>query len=129
MVCGLGIRLKTLFSTHMHRNIWFFVFFFLFIINYFAQHLGYSNAFTRNYLDDILAMPIILFIARFCLRIIYQNPKLLLDNTLIILGFLFISVAFEWILPIYISKLTADIWDVFCYLIGTIGFWFFFSKN
>jgi hypothetical protein len=74
-------------------------------------------------------MPIILFIARFCLRIIYQNPKLLLDNTLIILGFLFISVAFEWILPIYISKLTADIWDVFCYLIGTIGFWFFFSKN
>lgn len=99
------------------------VLFFIFLCNYLLQNLGYSNTFTRNYLDDLLAMPIILYIAQVMMRIVYKNKGMKLDVTMHLYGFALVSIAFEWILPKYFDHLTSDYWDIACYAIGTLAFY------
>ncbi len=99
------------------------VLFLIFLINYILQNRGYSNAFSRNYLDDLLAMPIILYLAQILMRLVYQNKALKLDLTMHLYGFALVSIAFEWILPRYYVHLTADYWDIACYALGTITFY------
>jgi hypothetical protein len=94
----------------------------IFLINYFLQGIGISSAFSRNYLDDLLAMPVIFYLSQLSMRIIYKSPKFKLDKTMLALGFLLVSISFEWFLPTYFEHLTSDLWDIACYAIGSLGF-------
>jgi hypothetical protein len=96
----------------------------VFLINYWLQAQGISSAFTRNYLDDLLAMPIILYLTQSLMRLLYKNHDFKLDISMLILGFLMVSIGFEWVLPKYFEHLTSDFWDVLCYALGTVIFYF-----
>jgi hypothetical protein len=117
----MGSSVKhTWFKTHLVVA----VFFLIFLVNYLLQHLGISSSFSRNYLDDLLAMPIIFYLAQVLMRWVTRNKSLKLDLTMLILGFFWVSISFEWILPKYFEHLTADWLDVLCYAIGTVFFYF-----
>lgn len=92
----------------------------IFLTNYSLQSIGFSSAFTRNYLDDLLAMPVILWLCRTSLRLIYGQQKLELDFVMIVLSFLLVSLLFEIILPHFFMHLTSDFLDVVCYGLGVI---------
>jgi hypothetical protein len=119
MVCGMGGRVK---NRACLNPILFAVFALVFVANYILQHFEISSNFSRNYLDDLLAMPVILYLAQLLMRWIYRRPELVLDNLMLLDGFLMVSLSFEWILPKYYMHLTADFWDVICYAIGTLAF-------
>lgn len=119
MVCGMGGRVKN--RAYLHPSL-FAVFSLVFVANYILQHFEISSNFSRNYLDDLLAMPVILYLAQVLMRWIYRRPELVLDNLMLLYGFLMASLSFEWILPKYYMHLTADFWDVICYAIGTLAF-------
>jgi hypothetical protein len=119
MVCGMGGRVKNRACLNL---LLFAVFALVFVANYILQHFEISSNFSRNYLDDLLAMPVILYLAQLLMRWIYRRPELVLDNLMLLDGFLMVSLSFEWILPKYYMHLTADFWDVICYAIGTLAF-------
>lgn len=98
----------------------------IFVSNYFLQIIGVSTSFTRNYLDDLLALPIILWLTRTFLRIIYPNQRYHeLSFSMLCATFLMVSILFEWLLPKYYEHLTADIFDVFCYAFGVLFYQLF----
>jgi len=96
------------------------VIFGLFILNYFLQKFGASSAFSRNYLDDLLCVPIVYWLTRLVLRITHRQPQLELEFGMLVLGFLIIVVLFEWLLPVFFNIGVQDIFDVFCYGSGVI---------
>ena len=121
MVCGMGCRVK---NRSCLNPLLFAAFALIFVTNYILQHFEISSNFSRNYLDDLLALPIILYMAQVLMRWIYRRPQLNLDNLMLLYGFLMVSMAFEWLLPKYFNHLTADYWDILCYAFGTLMFYF-----
>jgi len=101
-------------------NYWIALLFLVFVSNYNLQYLDISTAFTRNYLDDLLALPIILGFSRAAMRFIYKNPTWELEFPMIASTFIAVCVLFEGILPYYYSHITPDIIDVFCYGAGVV---------
>jgi hypothetical protein len=96
----------------------------IFLTNYWLQSQGFSTAFTRNYLDDLLAMPIIFYLTQSLMRLLLKREDFKLDIAMLMLGFLMVSIGFEWVLPKYFEHLTSDFWDVLCYAFGTVIFYF-----
>lgn len=113
----MGVSVKL---TRLKSRAWLFIFSGLFIANYILQHLGISTAFTRNYLDDLLAMPIILGLARETIRILHKKPHWELEFSMIASAFVVVSVLFEVILPRFFEHHTGDLVDVFCYAAGVV---------
>ncbi len=100
----------------------------VFLVNYVLQKNGVSTSFTRNYLDDLLAMPVILEICRNSMKILLKQPGLELNFPMISMAFLLFSVGMELVLPKYYNHITSDIVDVFCYAFGIIFYQIFFQK-
>ena len=44
---------------------------------------------------------------------------------MIVFALIYVSVAFEFVLPKYSGKFTADVFDVLMYILGSITFYFF----
>lgn len=114
---GCGIKIKIIL---LHKIVGLLCL--IFVANYILQYFEISSNFSRNYLDDLLAMPIILYMAQVLMCLIYRRPKFILDELMLLYGFLIVSLSFEWILPKYFPNLTADFWDVICYAVGTLVF-------
>jgi len=72
--------------------------------------------FTDNYLDPILAMPILLSIIDWELEFFRNRPKLNISE--IIASFIIFSVIFECFFPYFSANFTKDYWDVLAYLLG-----------
>lgn len=104
------------------------ILFLVFLSNYYLQALDISIAFTRNFLDDLLAMPIILGFSRAAMRIIYKKPTWELEFLMLVMTFVTVSVLFEVILPQYYKHLTGDIIDILCYGAGVIFYQLFLQE-
>jgi len=102
----------------------FLFFAFVFAANYLAQYFDVSNNFSRSYLDDLLALPVILYLTQLVLRMLYRFKDFKLDKTMIISGFLLVSITFEFVLPNYYNCHTKDYYDILCYAFGAIIFYF-----
>jgi hypothetical protein len=90
----------------------------LFLIHQILQGcLHIHIRFIDNYLDPILAMPILLFIFDWELEFFRNRPKLNMSE--IMASFIIFSVIFEGLFPYFSAKFTKDYWDVFAYLLGT----------
>lgn len=117
-------------SIHCFEKLPLFCFLFsIFLINYILQQLGFSNQFSRNYLDDLLAIPIIFWMTRLLLRLLYRNSTFELDFAMLTLGFLTVVISFELVLPKYIDTIIADIVDVFCYAFGVLFYQLLISRK
>lgn len=82
-----------------------------------------------NYLDPLLAMPIILHSLLWEKRILFRKGLTYTFSSLhLILYFITFSIIFEYLFPKWSLGFTADIWDVVCYGAGTFLFAAFFNK-
>ena len=75
-----------------------------------------NNVFRSNYLNDLLAMPLLLSYS----NCIYILNKKTFKITSIITLFIVCSIMWEFITPIFLSKSTKDYLDILQYFIGTI---------
>lgn len=88
-----------------------------------------NNRLVDNYLDPLLLMPILLHLCLWEQRILYKKGnKFIFTNIELVVYFVFISIVAEYFLPQWKSSFTSDIWDVFCYGIGTLLFAVFLNK-
>jgi hypothetical protein len=100
---------------------WIFIFIYLWTLN--AKVTGaLSNGFFRNYLNDLLCIPIVLYLTTWLLRIIYRNVLIQLDTAKIVVAVITFSICFEWIAPNYHTVHTGDWIDVLCYSFGGVVF-------
>ncbi len=99
------------------------------IILYILQVLAKFNHISLplwyvNYAADLVCLPLILSITLVLIRKIKRWPYFYLTNGMLLVALSYTSILFEWILPRYFTKYTADIVDVFMYTIGLIIFYF-----
>lgn len=97
----------------------------LFILHQILEkHYQIAIPFADNYLDDFLAMPIILTIFWTEQRVLwkrFQHPLTIFQIIVFTLAF---SIFFEEILPNYNVNYTKDYWDYLAYGLGSLCFYF-----
>lgn len=90
---------------------------------YIAQKLGVDlSFFLQNYWNDLMVIPLVLFIERWVLSKLYQQPTFRLSAAMIIVMVFFYSLLFEGIFPLYFPRYTADGLDVVMYGLGGLGY-------
>jgi len=82
-----------------------------------------APSFFRNYLDDLLCMPLVLLLARCILQLLPlpRTPERL-PPYFVVTAFLMFALYFEVILPLYNRDFTADPLDVAVYAAGCLLF-------
>lgn len=99
------------------------------ILVYFVQLIMKRNHFylpsaINNYLADLLCVPILLAITLFLLRKFKKLPNLQLSLPMIVFVCVYVSIVFEYILPLYSARYTSDILDVVAYFVGGATYYF-----
>lgn len=89
----------------------------IFSINQVLQNLGLSTEFMTSYLDDLLFFPISLSVIRL-FENRNKNYEIPFYHSLI--GLIFISVLYEYLVPKIDSRFTADPFDSLYYGLGII---------
>lgn len=80
--------------------------------------------FVNNHLNDLLIVPINLFAVQLFWGVL-TGTTVILRYSIVASCVLFYSIFFEYILPQFNSRYTADWWDVLCYLSGGLLFWLY----
>lgn len=90
----------------------------------------FTLPFVHYYLDDLLALPVILTLAVAAQRQwIYRNPCYTLSKTQVVFAVIYVSVLFEGILPAFSVKYNRDAWDILAYILGAGLFYRFINKR
>lgn len=90
---------------------------------FFAKRSGFvAHPIIQGYLSDFLAIPLMLGVILIILRWYSNDPRFQISSLRILFAFVYISVAFEWILPKYKANFHADWWDVLAYGLGALVF-------
>lgn len=80
---------------------------------------------VHAYLDDLLALPVILGITLQIYRWIHPlGEGFRFKKEHVIVAFLYVSVVFEGVLPWYSEVYIRDLWDILCYGLGSLIFYF-----
>ncbi len=95
------------------------------IIHFFRRQNLYMPTLINSYLTDIICMPIILTICQIGINLINRFKNYRLTLKMILIMPLYYSFIFEFLLPKYSQAYTPDYWDVVCYFLGAILFFFF----
>jgi radical SAM superfamily enzyme YgiQ (UPF0313 family) len=103
----------------------------VFWLNQFLERvLNIFIPYVHAYLDDLLAMPVILGITLQVYRWIHPlKDGFTFSKTQVFVGWLYFSFLFEFLLPRWSSTYTADLLDVVCYGIGAIAFYKLINKK
>jgi hypothetical protein len=90
------------------------------------QFVQIENAFLNHYLNDLLCMPLVFGAAIFLQRnLVLRQPDYALNKWQTGLVTVYFSVMFEGVIPLFVSRYTADFFDVICYGLGSWLFWYF----
>jgi hypothetical protein len=81
-----------------------------------------ETGWLRWYLTDLLFVPAMSTFALIGVRWIKKDSSIRIAWRHVFLQVLIVSFYFEWYLPSYDSKYTADSWDVVMYIIGGFVF-------
>ncbi|WP_205503676.1 hypothetical protein [Rufibacter psychrotolerans] len=81
----------------------------------------------RNYLDDLLCLPLVLTGTLFCLRALY-GPNVTLSGYQVGFVVVYVSVSFELFFPMFLPRYTPDLWDVAAYAAGGLFYDRFLNK-
>lgn len=84
---------------------------------------------VNNYLNDLLCMPIVLALIQTIIRLSEKHKHYKIPLYLIFIIAIYYSIYFEWFMPKYNQRYTADSIDVFLYFIGGIGFYVIEQKT
>ncbi|MBC6365188.1 magnesium citrate secondary transporter [Algoriphagus sp. AK58] len=108
------------------RNPYFSIPVVLFSINQvFEKVFGVFIPWIHAYLDDLLAIPVILGITLQIYQWIHplrQNFRFKKEHVFV--AFLYVSIVFEGFLPWYSNLYVRDFWDIVCYAFGSLVFYF-----
>lgn len=108
------------------KNPFFYILVLIFAVNQVLER--YFKLFipiAHSYLDDLLAIPVILGITLQIYRKIHpKKDAFSFTKIQILVAIIYVSVVFEWFLPRFSTTYTSDIFDVICYFVG--GFYFYF---
>lgn len=86
--------------------------------------------FLHSYLDDLLAIPVVLGITLQIFRWIHRdNRQLIFTKKQVIIGLVYFGLLFEGLLPAWSAVYVRDPLDLVCYAIGAIYFWFFINNK
>ncbi len=83
--------------------------------------------FFSHYFADLLCMPLLLSSAVLFMRWLKADAGLYLSGAMILVATLYVSLVFEYVLPLFFQRYTADVWDVGMYGVGG-GLFFVFQK-
>ncbi|WP_299818475.1 magnesium citrate secondary transporter [uncultured Pontibacter sp.] len=83
----------------------------------------------HTHLDDLLCLPITLTIVLAAERAYFQNPYFVLPWHYLLIAVLSFSIVFEWLLPMYATRYTSDVWDVVAYAVGAGAFHAFSNQR
>src|SRR5690606_15364543 len=93
----------------------------LFLLHHYLQYIArFSFAMLDSYLDPLLFMPILLTLITWERQLMYKNRLYTLSLMHIFGYLLLVSVLCEVVLPMWTERMTADVWDVLFYALGTI---------
>jgi hypothetical protein len=111
------------------KNPFFYIPCLVFWVNqYFEKVQGIFIPFIHAYLDDLLAMPVVLGIALQVFRFIHPfKDNFIFTKVQVGIGVAYFAFLFEIVLPRWSATYTADIWDVLCYAIGAFIFYRFIN--
>lgn len=84
---------------------------------------------VNNYVNDFLILPIVLTICLFILRWSRGDKSYTIPLGVIIYICAFYGVIFEYLLPKFHPRYTADFIDVFLYIISGVVFYFLQKKD
>ena len=93
-----------------------------------VQYLKYydltDNAFILYYLNDLIIMPLVLTSGLNTVWLIKNDKNIRLSVWVVFSVFAFYAFYFEYYLPEHNERYTADLYDVLCYGIGSVIFYF-----
>ena len=109
------------------KKLWvlFFICGFLFLLNEGLDYLEYDlPVFWNHYLNDLLAMPIVLMLCLILTRLIHKNKSIRLSLFTTCSVAALYAVYFELYLPGRSARYTADLLDALLYFCGALLFYF-----
>lgn len=96
----------------------------VFIVNQLLEARGIYIPYVHSYLDDVLALPIMMCgMLMIQQQITYRNPKYTFSIWHILFMVALLSWYFEWYAPGRKANHYADVFDVAAYAIGGVGFY------
>jgi hypothetical protein len=109
---------------HTYAQPWFILVCISFWLQFFLQKAGIHIPWVHAWWDDLICLPIVLHLIKGIFRTFHPlGKRFVLDRTMIILALVWISIAFEFLLPLYSEQYISDPIDVLCY---TTGAWVYF---
>lgn len=107
------------------RKNYFWIFLAIATFIYCYQRLGVSIPdWINNYMNDLLCLPIVLYICQAAVRYLRKDCNIVLPLPLILFMALGYSLYFEYFLPEINPRYTADAIDVALYGMGALFFYF-----
>ena len=95
----------------------------LFGVHYGLEKAGLSYPLLRYYLNDLLCMPLVLGLTLFLQRnFILRDPNHVFTKYQVGIAVVYYAVGFEGVLPLFMSRYTADGLDVVMYGLGGLFF-------
>lgn len=113
------------------KNPFFFLPCILFWVNqYLEKAQGIFIPLVHGYLDDLLAIPVILGITLQVYRWIHPlKHAFSFTKNQILVAVAYISLIFEGLLPLWSDVYVRDPWDIFCYGLGSVYFYYLINKK
>ncbi|WP_375584470.1 magnesium citrate secondary transporter [Cyclobacterium xiamenense] len=115
----------------VYSNIWFLLPVVLFWVNQYLERVQEVRLpLVHSYLDDLLAMPVILGLTLQLYRCIHPlKERLVFSVGQVLVGFVYVSLLFEVLLPAWSATYVRDAWDVGCYFLGSAYFYALINKK
>lgn len=111
-------------TLHYIKQYYFWTFLCIAIAIYVLQHLAIDlSYFIKNHLNDLLCLPIVLKVCQSVIQYVKSDDTIYLTFLQIFMVCLGYSIFFEWYLPSYHPRYTADYIDVLLYNIGGVVFY------
>jgi hypothetical protein len=76
----------------------------------------------QGYFSDILSIPLMLGLILLLMRIYTGDKSFTLSALKVFVAFIYISITFEFILPLYNNNFHKDYWDLLAYGLGSLIF-------
>jgi len=87
-----------------------------------GENLDWLPVWGRSYVDDLVAIPLVLWLIRLAHRGLRKNSSWLLPMGHGLLAVVFFIFLFEIILPEFFNRGTSDYWDGVMYIVGFVYF-------
>ncbi|MCC5932375.1 MAG: hypothetical protein JJU28_24230 [Cyclobacteriaceae bacterium] len=98
---------------------WFLLACMSFWLQFFLQKAGIHIPWIHAWWDDLICLPVVMHLITGIFRAFHpQGKTFVLDRTMIVMTFIWISIVFEFLLPMYSEQYVSDPIDILCYATG-----------